>query len=396
MTIFPSTAIKLLVTLLVSLVFVAEASNPATIQEFAIAYPETSPCASGTSQGALVHPESTHEITYDQSDRSSPFHLWVTGQKDDAVVRVGMDGSTRIYEMPPCSGPHGITFDRRGRLWVSLEFAGKVVQLLDRGSSLVQVEAYDVRLNCASCAEPINSHPHGLAVGADGETLWFTGKATGTIGKIDADGNVEMFSLPTVGSVPIYIKAGPDGNMWFTELVGNAVGRITPDGTVTEFPIPTPNSRPIEIVPEPGGAPAMWFTEEAGNKVGRITVDGTITEFPVPKMYDNVILGGLAFDAEGNLWVQGYVDVNEPTYVLAGDKPAEPVGHDYLVKIDRSILEAGASEPAELAFTFYIAPSQDTVMHRIIRGPDGNMWFTELRADKVGKLTLERSVRGEE
>ncbi len=395
MALFPSSAINLLVTLMVSLAFAAEASHPAAIQEFAIAYPKTPPCASETSRGAHAHPESTHEITYDQSDPSSPFHLWVTGQKDDAVVRVGMDGSTRIYEMPPCSGPHGITFDKRGRLWVSLEFAGKVVQLLDRGGSLVQGKVYDVRLNCASCAEPINSHPHGLAVGPDGETLWFTGKATGTIGKIDSGGNVETFSLPTVGSVPIYIRAGPDGNMWFTELVGNAVGRITPDGTVTEFPIPTPNSRPIEIVPEPGGQ-AMWFTEEAGNKVGRITMDGAITEFPVPKMQDNAILAGLAFDAEGNLWVQQYTDVNDPHYVLSGGEPDGPVGRDYIVKIDRSMLEAGASEPSKLAFTFHEAPSRGTVMHRIIRGPDGNMWFTELRADKVGKLTLERSVRGEE
>ncbi len=61
-----------------------------------------------------------------------------------------------------------------------------------------------------------------------------------------------------VGSVPIYIKAGPDGNMWFTELVGNMIGRITPNGTVKEFPIPTRNSRPIEIVAEPGGGRAMW------------------------------------------------------------------------------------------------------------------------------------------
>jgi hypothetical protein len=27
-------------------------------------------------------------------------------------------------------------------------------------------------------------------------------------------------------------------------------------------------------------------------------------------------------------------------------------------------------------------------MHRIIQGPDGNIWFTELNAEKVGKLTI--------
>lgn len=191
--------------------------------------------------------------------------------------------------------------------------------------------------------------------------------------------------------MPIYIRAGPDGNMWFTELVGNAVGRITPEGEVTEFPIPTPNSRPIEIVPEPGGQ-AMWFTEEAGNKVGRIGMDGTITEFPVPKMQDNVILAGLAFDAEGNLWVQQYTDVNPPHYVLSGGEPDGSVGRDYMVKIDRSSLTSGTTANA---FTFYEVPTRETVMHRVVLGPDNNLWFTELRADKVGKLVLERALRRE-
>lgn len=26
-------------------------------------------------------------------------------------------------------------------------------------------------------------------------------------------------------------------------------------------------------------------------------------------------------------------------------------------------------------------------MHRVIQGPDGNMWFTELAADRVGRVT---------
>jgi len=34
----------------------------------------------------------------------------------------------------------------------------------------------------------------------------------------------------------------------------------------------------------------------------------------------------------------------------------------------------------------YQVPTQKTVMHRIIQGPDKKMWFTELKSDRVGRV----------
>jgi virginiamycin B lyase len=292
-------------------------------------------------------------------------------------VKLATDGRTSLYSMPDKSGPHGMAFDAAGRLWLTLEFAGKIARLDENGNIVVE---YSVCLN--GNPTEINTRPHGLGIGDDGETIWFTGKATGTVGKIAPDGKVQHFALSTVGSVPIYIRNGPDHNMWATELVGNAIARITPSGNVTEFPISTSNSRPIAIVPEPGGK-AMWFTEEAGNKVGRIDtdridLDRKIVEYSVPRSQENVLLAGLSFDHENNLWVQQYVNHNVPTRG----------GTDYLVKIDKAILTAKPSDITDIPFTFYSVPSEDTMMHRIIRGPDGNMWFTEMNTDKVGRLSL--------
>ena len=348
----------------------AQAIAPGTIQEFAIAYPSHPPNASPMCNHAHG---STHEITFNENGGDA---LWITGQNEDAVVRVALDGKMSFYKLPSCSGPHGIEFDKAGRLWVSLEFAGKIVRFDANGK--IDLE-YDVRLNCDTCArkEKINTAPHGMGFGSDGRTIWFTGKATGTIGKITPDGKIETFRLSTA-SVPIYIKAGPDGSMWITELVGNKIGCIRPDGSVEEFAIFTPNSRPIAIVPEPGGE-AMWFSEEAGNKVGRIDMKGNITEFPVPKTQDNVILAGLGFDSENNLWVQQYVNQSNP------NNPS-PAGPDYIIKIDKTIRTATPSDISRVPFTFYKLPTSNTVMHRIIKGPDGNMWFTEMHVDKVGKL----------
>jgi len=335
-----------------------------TTEDFQIVYP--SPCPS-------YKPGSTHEITY---DRNGGHDLWVTGQNYDSIVRVTTSGARHVYPVERCSGPHGIEFDPHGRLWVSLEFAGKIVRL----DAKQHVDAsYDVRLHCTSCVQPINTHPHGMAFADRGRALWYTGKATGTVGKITlATGRVQTFQLPNVGSVPIYIKEGNDGNMWVTELLANAIARVTPSGDVKEYPIPTSNSRPIAIVPEPGGH-AMWFSEEAGNNVARIDEKGTITEFAVPSSEANakVILAGLAFDDQKNLWVQQYVPPGAP----------HP-GDDFVIKIDKSILTAKPSDMAHIPMMPYIVPTKQTVMHRIIQGPDGAMWYTEMMADRVGKVTV--------
>lgn len=340
----------------------APSAGPVSITEFALPYPGRSHAAHGTGHG------STHELAFEPGGGA----LWITGQHDDTLVRLTPGGQTTFFPLPPGSGPHGLAFDAAGRLWVSLEFSGEVVRLDRQGRIAAR---YDVRLTCAGCAEKINTHPHGLTVGPDGQTIWYTGKATGTVGKISPDGRVQTYPLATVGSVPIYIEPGPDGNLWVTELVGNAIARVTPDGQVSEFPIPTPNSRPITIVPEPGGG-AMWFTEEAGNRVSRITLSGQITEFLLPKSQNNVILAGLAFDGWGNLWVQQYVDENN----------ASPAGADHLIRIGPALLTAKAGDLTSVPLTYFAVPTRQTVMHRIIRGPDGNLWFTELWADKVGRL----------
>ncbi|MFL9989434.1 Vgb family protein [Paraburkholderia sediminicola] len=350
--------------------------SPASVIEFTLAYPQEarvrasipSYClqAGGGSGG------STHEITY---RRNGDGAIWITAPNYDRLVRIGSDTRITFYPLPVGSGPHGIVFDEMGRLWVSLECAGEIVRLDEHENISAE---YDVALHCSTCSRAINSFPHGLGVGSDGKTIWYTGQRTGTVGKITPDGIVKTYALPTVGSVPIYIRAGPDGNMWATELVGNAIARITPDGAVTEFPIPTYNSRPIAIVPAPDGK-AMWFTEEAGNKLGRIDMRGEIVEFAVPKSQDNVILAALSFDDEGNLWVEQYVDQNNPG-------TAGPSGSNHIVKIDKAILHTAPLDMGKVPVTLYPVPTRATVLHRIIQGPDGNIWFTELTADKVGKL----------
>ncbi len=72
------------------------------------------------------------------------------------------------------------------------------------------------------------------------------------------------FHLPSAGSYPSGITAGPDGNLWFTERSSRKIGRITTAGVITESP-PNPGTTPNEITAGPDGN--LWFTEYVGNAI---------------------------------------------------------------------------------------------------------------------------------
>src|SRR5206468_2298578 len=94
------------------------------------------------------------------------------------------------------------------------------------------------------------------------------------IGRITMAGVVTEFTVPTAGSDPGDIVAGPDGALWFTEVNGNKIGRNTTAGVITEFPVPTAGSGPSGIAAGPDGA--IWFTEPSG-KIGRISLEGPLS-----------------------------------------------------------------------------------------------------------------------
>jgi virginiamycin B lyase len=361
----------------------SQADEPWQVREFFLDWPKP-PVEQSDSHSSMQtkeeekkeHKGTTHELVFAEDRRS----IWITGGPYTHVARVGLDGKAKFFPTGAMSHRHGIVFDRAGQLWVTFEGTGRVVRLDSDGNINKEI---DVRLRVAERREPINTSPHGLGLDADGKTVWFTGKQTNTVGRVRPDGRVEHFELGTVGAVPIYLSAGPDGAMWCTELVGNAIARISSEGKVEEFPISTGNSRPIAILRGPDGK-FMWFSEEAGNKVARVDIrpgidkKKRITEYPVPLSQKNVILGGLAFDSDGNLWTQSYVNLADPC----------PEGGDYIIRIDKAIYNASPGDISNIPVTYFNVPSTRTVMHRIFQGPDHNIWFTELNADQLGRLTI--------
>lgn len=404
--------------------------------------------------------DSTHEITCNPKD---PGFLWVTGMMDNQLAKISVKHPThaQFFQFPKGVQPHTVRFDNNGGCWVGLEYAGLIVKLknvndwTDDNSAppgnmtLTPEQHYDVvldvriQVNKPSIPFPINTHPHGFCFDATQEHIWFTGKLTNTVGRVNIKTSVvQHYELPTLGAVPIYVVLGPDDNVWGTCLANNNIFRVTTTGEcpkVTEIPITatSENSRPIAIKRAPNGERFMWFSNEATHTVAKVdcdkveqfvqketekkkkkkqasatttstesqkdndggdggrtctcsnyfyaasSVQQAITEFPIPRPQSNMLMAGIAFDDEGNLWTQSYVDSGNP----------EPTGPDYVIKVDKCIHKAkmnalGKGRITGIPFEYYEAPTRETIMHRIINGPDGNVWFTELGADRIGTVKI--------
>lgn len=311
---------------------------------------------------------STHELVIREED------IFVSGQKMGQIAHFNTQGDlVARYTMPRGSGPHGLLLDGQRRLWVSLEFSGIVARLGENGTL---AEKVDVRMKLAGSSQGINPAPHGICIDADGETIWFTGKRTSTIGKINPDRSVEHFEINSLAAMPIFLYSSTPGTVWGTELLGNHILQVNAEGEVTELPIPTPNSRPIGIVRDPRDPSILWFTEEAGRKIGRIK-EGAIQEFFVPYLQEGDVLGSLCFGLEGDLWVQIY---------FSGPGRPGTAQDDAIMRFDRAILDHEDADISSLVNGVFQVPSRDSMLHRIRCDKDGSIWFTEMMTDRLGRI----------
>ncbi|HSZ69455.1 MAG TPA: IPT/TIG domain-containing protein [Solirubrobacteraceae bacterium] len=216
-------------------------------------------------------------------------------------------------------------------------------------------------------------HPTGfkglmsIAPGPE-EHLWFsstTGSVSG-LGQMTTAGTILHEYTLSEQDFPEAIAEGADHNMWFTEWNKSKIGRITPSGTITEYALPE-GREPFDIVKGPDGN--MWFTEQgqgtSWGKIGKITTAGVITEYALPEVANEPVPVDITAGPEESLWFT-------LAYRLTGGA----------AKIDK-ITTAGA-------ITEYKLPKcveYDEDPYGITEGPDGNLWYTQVTCDKIGKMT---------
>jgi virginiamycin B lyase len=215
------------------------------------------------------------------------------------------------------------------------------------------------------------SCPGGMTAGPDG-ALWFSEEGTSRIGRMTATGafagevTIPNSANPTPCSDPSFvppldqIAVGSDNRLYFTEPRDDQIGSIdpfNPSTSLVEYGTGdgmTPGARPEGITQGPDGL--IWFTEAGLGKIGRLNPAGTpkITEYP------NVALGGGPSDIttgpDGALWF---------TEAVAGSV--------------RQITTSGfISNP--FPATAGSGPSG------ITNGP-GGLWFTESNTNAIGRIT---------
>jgi virginiamycin B lyase len=205
-----------------------------------------------------------------------------------------------------------------------------------------------------------------------------------------------VYEFPVTGS-PQYISRGPDGNMYFTNS-NNTVVKITKTGIISPFTIPTNNANPQGITLGENGS--LWFTEFSSSKIGEMTTSGSFNEF-------GTLFGGdtprmLTDRGDGTIWYTGsaenhigYVDesiglAGETTLPTGGSEPwgiAEGPQNGQLYVTENANNEFAYISNLFGTFSQFPVPA-NSGSESIVKGPDGNMWFTLSGLDSIGRINV--------
>jgi streptogramin lyase len=205
---------------------------------------------------------------------------------------------------------------------------------------------------------PAKSSPRGITTGSDGN-LYYTLYGKHEVGRLNptTKKTTNAFAVLPSGAGPTRIASGPDGNLWVTETAKNEVARITvPGGVITQVPLPA-GSAPSHIVAGADGD--MWVTEPGKNRVARITTGATpaVTQVGVPGGPTGITAGG---DGK-TMWV------------------TESTGN--------AVARISGIITPPLAVKSFATPTKKSAPGGIVTGGDGNVWFSENAADKIGRLS---------
>jgi streptogramin lyase len=231
--------------------------------------------------------------------------------------------------------------------------------------------SYITRVPITSAIQPL-----ALTEGPNGQ-IWFTALAgsldTGyhsIIAEIDpATKVVTQVQLSPADQLienpllyPSGVTTGPDGDIWFTDPTAALIGKIDPTTlAVSEYPIN--GGKPAGgIAVGPDGD--LWFTEPVAGKVGKIDPStDAVTEYALPSATSQPL--GISAGSDGNVW-----------FTETGNRTGGIIGEIF----------PSSGEISEYPTAGSLTPQ------RIISGPDGNIYFSQILSESLGGSLGEINV----
>lgn len=261
---------------------------------------------------------------------STPEGLWTSSAAAPAVLGLTSNQllasgdrqpATNIFTSSAAlSTLNGVAFDTDGTLWVASQIDSLLVAFspaaLAKGGSMVATTV--IRTHAGSLSEPT-----GLAFDAQ-HRLWVANATNGTIARFDreqlsSDGSPTPSVVITNNGSPIALAFDAAGSLWVSDirkhkLEGYSAAQLAVSGA------PTPHVL-IGISSSAFTTPAGLAFDSHGNLWVVNSANQTVVSFgaeqlaasgaPVPHIVLSsnagslLIPAGLAFDAEGSLWVIG-------------------------------------------------------------------------------------------
>jgi streptogramin lyase len=214
--------------------------------------------------------------------------VWFVG--DGFIGRVTPSGDVKKFPAPTTASSD-IESGADGGIWFS---APGVVGRMDTSGSITEQHATAepeplpttlLRLAAPGLApdppEAPENAPAGTTVKGPDGAVWFVRSHPASIGRIDAEGHVTEYGVPSsFGSELAAITSGPDNGLWFTAPKGRMVGRISPKtGHVLGFHT---SWNPYAITAGPSHA--IWFamTDSGRWTITRMVPAGYMSFFQVP------------------------------------------------------------------------------------------------------------------
>jgi virginiamycin B lyase len=211
---------------------------------------------------------------------------------------------------------------------------------------------------------PRNSYPDAIAVSNRG-VAFVAESGASAVAEVKSDGHVRQQPIPTSEADPSGVTILPTGVVWFAgfEMVGMIIGNKQID--FADF---GREAIPAIGVPEAIAATqngTVWFSTKTHGQAefASISPRDTLGQIVIPNEPESLKIPSIVPDAYGDLWFTQAAETNgEQEYI-------------------------GQISTVTSQYRRWKVPDPAPGLEKIAKGRDGDMWFTERAAYRIGRIS---------